>query len=74
MAYMFYTEIGITLDSDGNDTENMQILDVIYGHDSYKSAVNEFRNNQDINESDEEIIFVREVSDNVFRIAEFDYK
>ena len=45
MAYMFYTEIGISLDNDGNDTGDMQILDVIYGHDSYESAVNEFRNN-----------------------------
>lgn len=71
MAYMFYTEIGISLDSDGNDTENMQILDVIYGHDSYESAVNEFINNQDIDESDINDIFVREVSDNVFRIADF---
>ena len=71
MAFMFYSDIGVSLDNDGNDTGDMQILDVIYGHDSYESAVNEFRNNQDIDESDINDIFVREVSDNVFRIADY---
>ena len=71
MAYMFYSETGITLDNDGNDTENMQILDIIYGCDSIIEAVNEFNNNHDIGLYREDDILIREIEDDIHYLSDY---
>lgn len=48
------------------------ILDVIYGHDTMEGAVNEFKNNPDIEAPADSTVYVREVAEEAFVLDHFE--